>query len=74
MEFQLKTGQFDLNKKTVNNTMEQSFSEYKNYPLIDSIKETVSNSAYVIEDDAMKGWQRGGMSAREFARNQDTKQ
>ena len=29
MEFQLKTGQFDLNKKTVNNTMEQSFSEYK---------------------------------------------
>jgi hypothetical protein len=73
-EFQLKTGQFDLNKKTVNNTMEQSFSEYKNYPLIDSIKENVTNSAYVIEDDAMKGWQRGGMSAREFARNQDNKQ
>jgi hypothetical protein len=54
--------------------MEQSFSEYKNYPLIDSIKESVTNSAYIIEDDAMKGWQRGGMSAREFARNQDNKQ
>ena len=53
--------------------MEQSFSDYQNYPLIDSVKETVSNSAYMIEDDAMKGWQRGGMSAREFARNQ-TKQ
>ena len=73
IEAQLRTGQFDLNKKTVNNTMEQCFSDYQNYPLIDSLKETVSNSAYVIEDDAMKGWQRGGMSAREYARNQ-TKQ
>ena len=74
MEFQLRTGQCDLNKKTVNNTMEQCFSGYQNYPLIDSVKESVTNSAYVIEDDALKGWQRGGMSAREFARSQDNKQ
>ena len=73
-EFQLRVGENALNKKSVNNTMEQSFSNHKNYPLIDSIKETMNNSAYVIEDDAMSGWQRGGVSAREYARNQDKKQ
>lgn len=72
-EFQLRVGENALNKKTVNNTMEQNFSDHKNYPLIDSVKETVTNTAYSIEDDAMKGWQRGGMSAREFARSQDKK-
>ena len=75
-EYSLKTGSgsgsLDLNKKSVNNTMEQNFSGHYNYPLIDSIKDTITNSAYSIEDDAMRGWQRGGMSAREFARNQDT--
>ena len=73
-EFQLRVGENALNKKSVNNTMEQSFSNHQNYPLIDSIKETMNNSAYVIEDDAMSGWQRGGVSAREYARNQDNKQ
>ena len=69
-EFSLKSGQNILNKKTVNNTMEHSFSEHHNYPLINSIKESVTNPTYLIENDVMNGWQRGGMSAREFARNQ----
>jgi hypothetical protein len=73
-EFMLRTGQNDLNKKTINNTMEMNFSEHQNYPLIESMQNYVSNSAYTIEDDAMNGWIRGGMSAREFARNQDNKQ
>ena len=73
-EFQLKTGANELNKKSVNNTMEQNFASHSNYPLIDSIQESINNSAYKIEDDAMKGWQRGGMSAREYARSLDNKQ
>ena len=48
-----------------------SVSEDEEIRVKDGVKETVTNSAYKIEDDAMKGWQRGGMSAREFARNQD---
>ena len=31
----------------------------------------VNNSSYMIEDDAMTGWKRGGLSAREIARQQD---
>ena len=72
-EFRIRTGECDLNKKTVNNTMEMNFSEHHNYPLMDGLQRAVENSAYKIESDAMEGWVRGGMSAREFARNQDNK-
>lgn len=72
-EFRIRTGQCDLNKKTVNNTMEMNFSDHRNYPLMDDLQTAIDNSAYKIESDAMEGWVRGGMSAREFARNQDTK-
>tara|TARA_B110001452_G_scaffold263125_1_gene264125 strand:- start:935 stop:1504 length:570 start_codon:yes stop_codon:yes gene_type:complete len=74
LECQLMQGENALNKKTVNNTMELSFAEHKNYPLLDSLQSTVTNPSYLIEDDAFKGWVRGGMSAREYARNQDKKQ
>lgn len=67
-EFQLKTGRFDLNRKSVNPLMENDFTDYKNYPLIDSLKTTHENSAYKIEADAMEGWVRGGLSAREYAK------
>ena len=68
LELRLQHGENFVNKKTVNNMMELSFVDNENYPMIDSMKEYVSNSAYVIEDDAMSGWSRGGMSARDFAR------
>ena len=68
-EFNIKVGEHALNKKTVNNTMEENFSEYKNYPLIDDLKQSINNTSYLIESDAMNGWVRGGMSAREYARN-----
>ena len=55
------------------NGVKKKFSDNANYPLLDNVKQTLNNSAYIIEDDALKGWQRGGMSAREFARSQDGK-
>lgn len=72
-EFQLRTGENSLNKKTVNNTMELDFSQHKKYPLIDPIQESIANPVYLIEESAMNGWQRGGTSARELARAQDKK-
>jgi len=70
-ETRLFQGENNVNKKTVNYTMEQNFSEYNNYPLIDSIKNSVTNPSYLIEADAMSSWVRGGTSAREIARAQD---
>lgn len=70
-EFQLRTGENGLNKKSINNTMEQNFSEHHNYPLINPIQESINNPNYLIEEQAMYGWKRGGQSAREMARSQD---
>ena len=69
-EFILKTGENDVNKKSVNLLMENNLSEYKNYPLINDLKDTFNNSAYRIEEDALPGWNRAGVSARNYARDQ----
>ena len=74
LELKIKTGENYNNRKTNNTTMEKCFSDYKNYPLMDDIKDSVTNTKYLIETDAMNGWTRGGMSAREHARSQDNKQ
>ena len=68
-EFMLRSGENALNKKTVNPLMENNFTGHKNYPLIDPIQKTVTNPAYLIEEDAMNGWNRAGVSARNYARD-----
>lgn len=72
LELKIKTGQNLLNKKTVNNTTEMSFMDYKNYPLIDSLQNTVTNPNNLIEDSAYSGWTRGGMSSREYSKSNST--
>ena len=68
-EFMLRAGENALNKKTVNPLMENDFTNHKNYPLIDSLQTVADNSAYKIEEDAMTGWSRAGVSARNYARD-----
>ena len=68
-EFMLRAGENALNKKTVNPLMENDFSGHKNYPLIEQLENAVNNSAYKIEEDAMSGWNRAGISARNYARD-----
>ena len=68
-EFMLRSGENLLNKKTVNPLMENNFTGHKNYPLIDPIQKTITNPEYLIEEDAMNGWNRAGVSARNFARD-----
>ena len=68
-EFMLRAGENALNKKTVNPLMENDFTGHKNYPLIEELQNTINNSAYKIEEDAMSGWNRSGISARNYARD-----
>jgi hypothetical protein len=69
LEKQLRLGDNELNKKTLNPSSEQNLSERQNYPLIDSIKSTVTNPANLIEDSAQDGWVRGGLSSREYSKS-----
>jgi hypothetical protein len=68
LESQLKQGDFIANKKSVSTITEQSFNS--NYPLIDSIKTTITNPKYLVQESALDGWIRGGSATREQAKSQ----
>ena len=67
LESQLKQGDIIANKKSVSTITEQSFNHM--YPLIDSIKETVTNPKYLVQEAALDGWTRGGSATREQAKS-----
>jgi len=67
LESQLKQGDIVANKKSVSTITEQSFNNM--YPLIDSIKETVTNPKYLVQEAALDGWTRGGSATREQAKS-----
>ena len=69
LERQIKAGDCELNKKSLNPSSEINLSEKYNYPLIDSVKDTISNPNNLIEESAQSGWVRGGLSSREYSKN-----
>ena len=62
LESQLQQSTGYVNRKTINTSSEVSYIPISNYPLIPSIKETITNPQYLVED-----WQRGGASTRKQA-------
>jgi hypothetical protein len=65
LESQLRQGDIVGNKKSVSTITEQSFMNNQMYPLIDSIKETITNPKYLVQEAALDGWIRGGVATRE---------
>jgi hypothetical protein len=41
------------------------------YPLIDSIKDTITNPKYLVQEAALDGWTRGGSATREQAKSKN---
>jgi hypothetical protein len=72
LESQLRQGDIVGNKKSVSTVTEQSFMNNQMYPLIDSIKETITNPKYLVQEAALDGWIRGGVATRE-AQAKDSK-
>ena len=68
LESQLKQGDIVANKKSVSTITEQSFGNNHMYPLIDSIKDTITNPKYLVQEAALDGWVRGGSATRETAK------
>ena len=64
LESQLKQGDIIANKKSVSTITEQSFANNQMYPLLDSIKETITNPKYLVQEAALDGWTRGGSATR----------
>ena len=68
LERQIRMGDKELNKKSLNPTSEVNLSDKKNYPLIDSIRSTINDPSNYIEESASSNWVRGGMSSRDHSK------
>ena len=67
LEAQLQQGETVRDMKSASTIMDKSFVEYSNYPLMDSVKDRVTNPNYSVEEAALDGWVRGGLPSREVA-------
>jgi hypothetical protein len=68
MESQIMQGQVYTNKKSYNQLSEVSYLPFSNTPLIPSIKSTITNPTYLVEDNSGE-WVRGGVPSRELMRD-----
>lgn len=68
LETQLRTHKWEPNRKSANPSSEANYTEYYQTPMIDDLKDTISNPQYLVEEAANEGWHRGGQSSRDMAR------
>lgn len=68
LETQLRTHTWEANRKSANPASEANYTEYHQTPMIDDLKNTISNPQYLVEEAANKEWRRGGQSSRDMAR------
>lgn len=61
LESQLRQGEAASERKSVSTNSETTHVEY---PIMDSVKDRVTNPNYSIEEAALDGWVRGGQASR----------
>lgn len=66
LESQLQQGEPVTEKKSVSTIMEKSFGPYSLYPTDSKMENQVKDASHTVEEAAMDGWVRGGMSTREM--------
>lgn len=64
LESKLLQGDIVSGKKSVSTISETTYVDYYNYPLIEDLRNSVTNPNHLIEEAAMNGWVRGGATAR----------
>jgi hypothetical protein len=61
LESQLRQGEAASERKSVSSNSETVYLEY---PIMDSVKDRVTNPTYSVEEAALDGWVRGGQASR----------
>lgn len=64
VESNLLQGDMISSKKSISTISETTYIDYKNYPMMDEIKDTVTNPKYIIQESVLNGWTRGGSSSK----------
>jgi hypothetical protein len=65
VESQLLQGETEDKHKSINPTFEKPEFQPDDYPMQDDLKNYILNPANNVEEMALEGWRRGGVSARE---------
>jgi len=71
LEAQMQQGELLTNKRSINKLSEKSYIKYSNTPLLQTVKERVTNPNYCVEGVASDGWIRGGIPSRDLARDRE---
>jgi hypothetical protein len=61
LESQLRQGEAASERKSESTSSETMYVEY---PIMDSVKDRVTNPTYSVEEAALDGWVRGGQASR----------
>lgn len=61
LESQLRNGESASERKSVSTVSENTYVEY---PIMDSVRDRVTNPTYSVEESALDGWVRGGQASR----------
>jgi len=69
VESEIQQGEMITNKRSVTGLSEKSYMQYSNTPLMNNIKERMTNPVYSVEGVASPGWIRGGVPSRELMRD-----
>lgn len=67
VESKLLQGDLIFEKKGVSTIMDKSFLPYIVHPTDEKMEQRVQDPQYTVEEAAMKGWVRGGISTRELS-------
>jgi hypothetical protein len=72
IESQLQQGETANEKKSVSTIMEKSFNDYFLYPTDPNMIERTTNASHLVEEAALDGWRRGGITTRESMKKNGT--
>lgn len=73
LESRLQQGEPVTEKKSVSTIMEKSFGPYSLYPTDSKMENQVKDASHTVEEVAMEGWVRGGMSTREMPSDENNR-
>lgn len=73
LESQLMHGESVSDRKSLATFMDKPFIDYNEYPLMNDMKERVTNPVFSIEEVALSGWTRGGVPSRELGNDSFSK-
>ena len=68
VESRIIHGDLNSSRKTANPLSETSYMDGNQTPLVNSLKNTISNPANLVEGVADKNWVRGGVPSRELSK------